>query len=98
MPSTEHQLPTPQETQSPFFSDSGDVVDSPFQQPSPPTFANYSTSWTPVDAMTPISTNPSRKRSRDETAFEAESLSPYFLSQPVNTPAPIPEEEPVYGE
>ena len=98
MPSTDHQLPTPQETQSPFFPDTGDVADSPFPHPSPPTFASHSTSWTPVDAMTPISTNPSRKRSRDETAFEAESISSYFPSQQVNTPAPIPEEEPVYGE
>jgi hypothetical protein len=98
MPSTDHQLPTPQETQSPFFPDSNDVNDSPFSQPSPPTFVNHSTSWTPVDAMTPISTNPSRKRSRDDTAFEEESVNSYFPSQQVNTPAPIPEEEPVYGE
>lgn len=48
--------------------------------------------------MTPISTNPSRKRSRDETAFDGESISSYFPSQQVNTPAPIPEEALVYGE
>ncbi len=48
--------------------------------------------------MTPISTNPSRKRSRDETAFENDGDNPYFPSQQVNTPAPIPEEEPIYGE
>ena len=98
MPATDHQLPTPQETQSPFFPDASDLADSPFAQASSPTFANHSTSWTPVDAMTPISTNPSRKRSRDETAFESESTSSYFPSQQVNTPAPIPEEELVYGE
>jgi hypothetical protein len=98
MPPTDHQLPTPQETHSPFFADTSDANDSPFQQPSPPTFANHSTSWTPVDAMTPISTNPSRKRSRDETALDGESISSYFASQQVNTPAPIPEEELVYGE
>ena len=98
MPSADHQLPTPQETQSPFFPDSSDVADSPFQQPSPPAFANHCTSWTPVDAMTPISTNPSRKRSRDETTFEAELIGSGFPSQQVNTPAPVPEEEPVYGE
>lgn len=98
MPSADHQLPTPQETQSPFFADTNDADDALFPQPSPLTFANHSTSWTPVDAMTPISTNPSRKRSRDETAFELESISSYFPSQQVNTPAPIPEEEPVYGE
>jgi hypothetical protein len=98
MYSPENQLPTPKDTESPFFADSNDVVDSPSPDPSHLTFANHSTSWTPVDAMTPVSTNPSRKRSRDETAFEAESISSYFTSQQVNTPAPIPEEEPVYGE
>lgn len=66
----------------------------------PASYANHSTSWTPVDAMTPISTNPSRKRSRDDTAFqdsaEDGSYFPSLLEQ-VNTPAPIPE-EPIYGE
>jgi len=51
--------------------------------------------------MTPISTNPSRKRSRDETAFEgAEGEISYFSfpsAQDVKPPEPIPE-EPVYGE
>ena len=50
--------------------------------------------------MTPISTNPSRKRSRDDTALSAaEADGSYFpsLADQVNTPAPIPE-EPVYGE
>jgi hypothetical protein len=98
MYSPENQLPTPKDTESPFFADSNDGVDSPLPHPSPLTFANHSTSWTPVDAMTPVSTNPSRKRSRDETAFEAESISSYFTSQQVNTPAPILEVEPVYGE
>lgn len=48
--------------------------------------------------MTPISTNPSRKRSRDETAFDTDNDSAYFSAQHVNTPAPIPEEEAIYGE
>ena len=50
--------------------------------------------------MTPISTNPSRKRSRDETGFDPETDGSYFpsLVEQVNTPAPIPEEEPIYGE
>jgi hypothetical protein len=51
--------------------------------------------------MTPISTNPSRKRSRDESAFDsADAEGSYFpsLQQQVNTPAPIPEEPPIYGE
>jgi hypothetical protein len=60
-------------------------------------YLNNSTSWTPVDSMTPISTNPSRKRSRDETAFESNDDGSYFPSQHVKTPAPIPE-EPIYGE
>lgn len=50
--------------------------------------------------MTPVSTNPSRKRSRDETAFEnIDADGSYFpsLLDQVNTPAPIPE-EPIYGE
>lgn len=68
---------------------------------SPVSFANHSTSWTPSDSMTPISTNPSRKRSRDETAFEAADAENSYFSFPsaqdVNPPEPIPE-EPVYGE
>ena len=95
---TDNQLPTPQETQTPFFANGDHVSDSPLLPQSPPTYASHSTSWTPVDSMTPISTNPSRKRSRDETAFENDVDNPYFPSQQVNTPAPIPEEEPVYGE
>ena len=95
---TDNQLPTPQETQTPFFANSDHVADAPLLPPSPPAYANHSTSWTPVDAMTPISTNPSHKRSRDKTAFQDDGESPYFPSQQVNTPAPIPEEEPIYGE
>jgi hypothetical protein len=96
-PSTEYQLPTPQEVQTPFFSNN-DATDSPPSQPSPLGYANHSTSYTPIDAMTPISTNPSRKRSRDETTFGTDFDGSYFSSQQVNTPAPIPEEKPVYGE
>lgn len=58
-------------------------------------YPNHSTSWTPSDGMTPISTNPSRKRSRDETAFEAVEAENQYL--PVHPPEPIPE-EPIYGE
>jgi len=94
----ENQLPTPQDTQSPFFASINDAADSPFLTPSPPTCTNHSTSWTPVDAMTPISTNPSRKRSRDEIASEDEMDSLYFPSQRFNTRAPISEGEPIYGE
>ena len=95
-PSTESQQPpTPQEAESPFFPGPDSLSDTPFQQPSPTSYANHSTSWTPVDAMTPVSTNPSRKRSRDETTLDSD----YELSsQQINSPAPIPEEEPVYGE
>lgn len=66
----------------------------------PASCTSHSTTWTPVDSMTPISTNPSRKRSRDESAFDnADADGSYFpsLVDQVNTPAPIPE-EPVYGE
>ena len=96
-PSTEYQLPTPQEVQTPFFSNI-DAADLPTSQPSPFGSANHSTSCTPFDAMTPISTKPSRKRSRDESTFGTNFDGSYFSSQQVNTPAPIPEEKPVYGE
>ena len=46
--------------------------------------------------MTPISTNPSRKRSRDDTAFEAETADGSYFSQ-ADIPEAIPE-EPIYGE
>jgi hypothetical protein len=75
------------------FSSSADTKESPFIQ----SYCNNSTSWTPADSMTPISTNPSRKRSRDETDLTSNPDGSYFPSQQVNTPAPIPE-EPVYGE
>lgn len=71
----------------------------------PASYAHNSTTWTPTDGLTPaLTTNPSRKRSRDESAFEAAGESSYFshpTSQTISTPAPIPEEgesEPVYGE
>lgn len=68
--------------------------------PSPSSYVNHSTSYTPLDGITPISTNPSRKRSRDETAFEAaEAENSYFPlpSAQADVPPPIPE-EPIYGE
>ena len=67
------------------------------ESPLPESYHHNSTSWTPADSMTPISTNPSRKRSRDETDFTLNHDGSYFPSQQVNTPASIPE-EPVYGE
>ncbi|EXJ56912.1 hypothetical protein A1O7_07256 [Cladophialophora yegresii CBS 114405] len=86
VPLDQQQLPTPSDTPRAMDQD----------EPSPASYANHSTTYTPVDTMTPISTNPSRKRSRDETAFDAEMDGSYFGS--VSTPAPIPEEEPIYGE
>jgi hypothetical protein len=47
--------------------------------------------------MTPIHTNPSRKRSRDDTAFEIGDDGSYFHQHEVKPPAAIPE-EPIYGE
>lgn len=51
--------------------------------------------------MVPISTNPSRKRSRDESAIEAAEAENSYLPFPsaadVNPPESIPE-EPIYGE
>ncbi|OCT49084.1 hypothetical protein CLCR_05035 [Cladophialophora carrionii] len=86
VPQEQRQLPTPSDTPKAMDQD----------EPSPASYANHSTTYTPIDTMTPISTNPSRKRSRDETAFDAEMDGSYFGS--VSTPAPIPEEEPIYGE
>ncbi|KAK6379364.1 hypothetical protein LTS17_006282 [Exophiala oligosperma] len=81
------QLPTPSDTPRAMEQD----------DPSPNTYVNHSTTWTPVDGMTPISTNPSRKRSRDDTAADHEADGSYFAS--VEQPEPIPEEEePIYGE
>lgn len=80
--------------------DSSVMADSEFA-PSPVSYANHSTTWIPSHGMAPISTNPSRKRSRDETAVEAaeaENLYPNFPSAAdVNPPEVIPE-EPIYGE
>lgn len=86
MPLEQHQLPTPSDTPKAMEHDA----------PSPASYANHSTSWTPVDSTTPITTNPSRKRSRDDTGFDHEADGSYFAS--VDTPATIPEEEPIYGE
>ncbi|KIX03021.1 uncharacterized protein Z518_06571 [Rhinocladiella mackenziei CBS 650.93] len=80
------QLPTPSDTPKAMEQD----------EACPASYPHHSTTWTPVDSMTPICTNPSRKRSRDESAFGHEADGSYFAS--VDTPAPIPEEEPIYGE
>jgi hypothetical protein len=58
---------------------------------------NDSTSWSTANAMTPTPTNPSRKRSRDETDLALNHDGSYFPLQKVSTPAPIPEER-IYGE
>jgi hypothetical protein len=83
----EHQLPTP--TDTPTRMD--------FDEPSPTSYAHNSTTWTPVDSMTPISTNPSRKRSRDESAFDLVDGGYFHAAEIVKPPEPIPE-EPIYGE
>ncbi|KAL1969594.1 hypothetical protein VTN77DRAFT_8147 [Rasamsonia byssochlamydoides] len=60
----------------------------------------HSSSWTPASSANPIFTNPSRKRSREESAVAADDdtngqqSSGLALSKPVSAP----EEEPVYGE
>lgn len=77
-----------------MFNDTPIMMDSAVA-PSPVSYTNYSTSWTPSDGMTPVSTNPSRKRSRDETACEAAEAENQYTA--VNPPEPIPE-EPIYGE
>ena len=84
--SEQAQLPTPTDTPKPMDQD----------EPSPTSYPHHSTTWTPVDSMTPISTNPSKKRSRDDTSFDFDTDGSYFTS--ADAPAPIPEEEPIYGE
>ncbi|KAL9622410.1 MAG: hypothetical protein Q9160_003254 [Pyrenula sp. 1 TL-2023] len=98
LPPHGQQLPSPQLSAS--LDDHGFDEQSVFAQgqPSPTSYANHSTTWTPTPSSAPISTNPSRKRSRDESAFDPGPDGSYFPSQQVATPAPIPEEEPIYGE
>lgn len=55
------------------------------------------TSWTPAESTRSVTTNPSRKRSRDEEDFSSDPDGSYFPSQQLNTPDPIAE-EPIYGE
>ena len=93
---------------NPFFHDDTPMGASDFGTPaandggntSPSIFENHSTTWTPSSGRAPVSTNPSRKRSRDETSYESVSADGSYFPAPqaVSTPAPIPEEEPIYGE
>lgn len=84
-----------------MIADSSTLMMDSESTPSPGSYANHSTTWMPSDGMVPVCTNPSRKRSRDETAFEAAEAENSHLSFPsaadVNPPEPIPE-EPIYGE
>jgi hypothetical protein len=91
-PMDDAQLPTNRMGHFSFASTSVSK-ETPFPQPC----YNNSSSWTPSHSMTPISTNPSRKRSRDETDFTSNHDGSYFPLQQVDTPASIPE-EPIYGE
>lgn len=80
------------------LTDSNVVMDAD-PVPSPSSYFNHSTSWTPSSESVPVSTNPSRKRSRDESAFEqAEAENPYFSAPPDPIPE-VPEEQAyTYGE
>ena len=91
-PTSDAQLPTNGD-EPVSFSTHSILKEAPFSE----SCYKNSTSWTPADSMTPLSTNPSRKRSRDETDFTSGHDGSYFPSQQSNTPAPIPE-EPLYGE
>ncbi len=75
------------------FSGNAETRDSPFAE----SYSSDSTSWTPAESMNPTHTQPSRKRSRDETDTTSNHDGSYLPSQQLNTPAPIPE-EPIYGE
>lgn len=85
-PGEQTQLPTPSDTPRAMEQD----------EPSPASYPHHSTTWTPVDGVTPISTNPSKKRSREDSHYDPEADGSYFAS--ANPPAPIPEEQPIYGE
>src|SRR6266487_911573 len=87
----------------PFSTDPIAVPTNDIQSESPKSYINHSTSWTPASSSVPIFTNPSRKRSRDESVppsdnTESEASSPDSASQAASTPKPVPEERPVYGE
>ncbi|KAI9870042.1 MAG: hypothetical protein M1830_004755, partial [Pleopsidium flavum] len=61
---------------------------------------NNFSQWTPSSSRTPISTTPSRKRSRDESAatdYDSLQDGSYF-SQTLVPPPTIPEHQPIYGE
>lgn len=67
--------------------------------PSPSSYINHSTTWTPSNESAPISSNPSRKRSRDESAFEQASMeNPYFTAPPDPIPEAPEEQAYTYGE
>ncbi|EXJ87792.1 hypothetical protein A1O1_04719 [Capronia coronata CBS 617.96] len=85
-PADQTQLPTPSDTPKAMEHDA----------PSPASYANHSTTWTPVDSVTPVSTNPSKKRSREDSHYDPEADGSYFTS--TDPAASAPEEEPIYGE
>ncbi|KAL1980173.1 hypothetical protein VTN96DRAFT_4501 [Rasamsonia emersonii] len=61
----------------------------------------HSSSWTPASSANPIFTNPSRKRSREESATDADDDTNGQQSNGlslVSKPAPAVKEEPIYGE
>jgi len=64
--------------------------------------SGYFTSWSPASSSIPVSTNPSRKRSRDEVSEGPEDLYPKSTDtmESLSTIAasPIIEEDPIYGE
>lgn len=60
--------------------------------------AHHSTTWTPSSGHPPVSTNPSKKRSRDDSTFDSAAADgSYFPAETDNPPSPI-KEEPIYGE
>lgn len=72
------------------------------QSTSSTSMTGFFTSWCPASSSTPVSTNPSRKRSRDESNVGAEDLYDKTVSTSDSSSAltttPIVEEEPIYGE
>jgi len=86
---------SPQEPPRPF------VNPSPFDQSTTPLLTpNNFSQWTPYSSRTPVSTTPSRKRSRDESAAaDHEPLQDgSYFPQTSAAPPTIPEHQPIYGE
>lgn len=67
------------------------------ESPLTKSYHNNSTSWTPADKMSPIYTNPSHKRLRDEADLTSNHDGSCLLLQQANIPEPSQEQH-IYGK